>query len=177
VGDVGNAWIKVRRLLPADAALYREIRLQGLRCDPEAFGSTFAVENAQPLTWFAKRLESSAVFGAFDGSALLGIVGFFICQRPKEAHKGVLVGMYVRPQARRAGVGQLLVEAVIDHARRHVEIIQLTVVSGNEQAKRLYANFGFIEYGIEKNSLKHYGCYWDEVLMAKPLSAPEAPRS
>ena len=85
--------------------------------------------------------------------------------------------MYVRPRARKAGIGRRLAEAVIDHARQHVELIQLTVVSGNEPARRLYASLGFIEYGIEKNSLKHDGRYWDEVLMAKPLSPPEANRS
>jgi RimJ/RimL family protein N-acetyltransferase len=85
--------------------------------------------------------------------------------------------MYVRPGAREAGVGKQLAEAVIDHARQHVELIQLTVVSGNEPARRLYDSLGFIEYGIEKNSLKQDGRYWDEVLMAKPLLPDEAARS
>ena len=79
--------------------------------------------------------------------------------------------------ARNAGVGRRLVEAVIDHARRHVELIQLTVVSGNEPARRLYASLGFVEYGIEKNALKQDGRYWDEMLMAKPLLPDEATRS
>ena len=52
-----------------------------------------------------------------------------------------------------------------------MELLQLTVVSGNKPARRLYDSLGFIEYGIEKNSLKQDGRYWDEVLMAKPLSA------
>ena len=33
------AHIQIQRLTPADAALYRDIRLEGLRCSPEAFGS------------------------------------------------------------------------------------------------------------------------------------------
>jgi ribosomal protein S18 acetylase RimI-like enzyme len=176
VGDVRDA-VKVRRLLPAEADLYRDIRLEALRCTPEAFGSTFAAENAEPVTWFAERLDSSAVFGAFAGSDLLGVAGFFIRQGLKEAHKGVLWGMYVRPQARKAGIGRLLVAAIIDHARRCVDLMQLSVVSGNEGARRLYASLGFIEYGIEKNSLKQDGHYWDEVLMAKPLLPAQAPQS
>ncbi len=171
------AGIEVRRLLPADAALYRDIRLSALKLSPEAFGSTFEAEHAEVLTWFADRLERSVVFGAFDGTELVGTAGFFIRQGRKEAHKGVLWGMYVRPGARKAGVGKLLAEAVIDHARQHVELIQLTVVSGNKPARRLYDSLGFIKYRIEKNSLKQDGRYWDEVLMAKPLSTPEARRS
>ena len=171
------AEVAVRRLLAADAAIYRDVRLEALKRSPEAFGSTFEAENAEPLTWFTDRLDRSAVFGAFDGSNLLGIAGFIIKQGRKEAHKGVLVGMYVRLRARRTGVGRQLVEAVIEHASRCVELIQLTVVSSNEPARRLYASFGFAEYGIEKNSLKQDGHYWDEVLMAKPLVPAEAPRS
>ncbi len=42
---------------------------------------------------------------------------------------------------------------------------------GNEQARRLYARLGFVEYGIEKNSLKYFGKYYDEILMAKELGS------
>jgi ribosomal protein S18 acetylase RimI-like enzyme len=41
---------------------------------------------------------------------------------------------------------------------------------GNEPARRLYARLGFVEYGIERNSLKHKGRYYDEILMAKDLT-------
>ena len=169
-----DAEVTVRRLLPADACIYREIRLEALLTSPEAFGSAYETERAEPLASFASRLERSAVFGAFERSDLLGIAGFFSQQGRKEAHKGFLWGMYVRSRARKAGIGRRLAEAVIDHARQRVELIQLTVVSGNEPARRLYASLGFTEYGIEKNALKQDGRYWDEVLMAKPLGADRA---
>jgi ribosomal protein S18 acetylase RimI-like enzyme len=157
--------------VPADAASYRDIRLEGLRCDPEAFGSTFAAENARPLTFFSERLDGSAAFGAFHGSELVGIAGLLIHEGQKEAHKGLLVGMYVRPNARQAGVGRRLVETIIEYARRRVELVQLSVVSENEQARRLYERLGFLEYGLEKNALKQDGRYYDEVLMAKNLKS------
>ena len=65
--------------------------------------------------------------------------------------------MYVRPVARRAGIARRLVDAILAHARQHVEAIQLTVVSNNEAARRLYAGLGFVEYGIEKNALSLTG--------------------
>jgi predicted N-acetyltransferase YhbS len=77
--------------------------------------------------------------------------------------------MYVLPNARKSGVGRQLVDAVIDVARQHVEILQLRVVSDNEPARRLYAGLGFVEYGLEKNSLKQGGTYYDEILMALDL--------
>src|SRR5208282_5202763 len=154
---------------PADAALYRDIRLEALRCNPEAFGSTFDAENAQPLTFFSDRIGGSNVFGAFPDSKLVGIAGLLIGKGQKEAHKGRLVCMYVRPSARKVGVGRRLVETIIEFARQRVELIQLAVVSDNEPARRLYERLGFVEYGLEKKALKQGGHYYDEVLMAKNL--------
>lgn len=166
---MSGAEVNIRRLSAADAALYREIRLEALRLAAEGFSSTFARESAKPLAWFARRLDNSAVFGAIAGGDLLGIAGFFVKPGQKEAHKGVLVGLYVRADRRRAGIGQRLGEAVVEHARRQVELLQLSVVSGNEPARRLYAKLGFIVYGLEKHALKQDGRYWDEVLMVKSL--------
>jgi RimJ/RimL family protein N-acetyltransferase len=163
--------IHIRQLTPADAALYRGIRLAGLKQNPEAFGSTFEAEFTKPLAWFFDRLSNSQVFGAFYGTQILGVAGFAIRDGHKEAHKGLLWGMYVRPEARGTGVAQRLVEAVIAFARLRVEVIQLSVVVGNEPARRLYARLGFVEYGIERNSLKYDGKYYDEILMAKELTA------
>ena len=163
------AHIEIRRLTPADATAYRDIRLAGLSDSPEAFGSTFDRENAKPLAWFCDRLRNSQVFGAFRSTDLAGIAGFVIREGEKERHKGLLWGMYVRPDSRNAGVGRQLVEAVIDHAGDLVELIQLSVVSGNEPARRLYASLGFVEYGVEKNSLKQDRRYYDEILMALDL--------
>jgi ribosomal protein S18 acetylase RimI-like enzyme len=166
------AHIEIRRLTEVDAAdavLYRDIRLEALGADPEAFGSTLEIESAQLLSWFSDRLGSSTVLGGFRDAQLVAIAGFAVQQGQKKAHKGVLWGMYVRPGARRAGIGRQLVEAILDLARQRVELIQLTVVRDNEQARRLYASLGFLEYGTEKNALKQDGRYYDEVLMAKDL--------
>ncbi len=173
---MNTADIEIRRLTAADAVAYREIRLSGLKSSPVAFGSTYESESVQPLSRFSERLGSSAVFGAFRCAEILGIAGFVTRNGVKEAHKGLLWGMYVRPAARQAGVGRRLVEAVIDFARQRVELLQLSVVSDNEPARWLYARLGFVEYGVEKNSLKQGGRYYDEILMALPLMpAPDQP--
>ena len=86
-------------------------------------------------------------------------------QTAKRAHKALLWGMYVRATARNAGVGKRLVAAVLDHARGRVEQVQLTVVSENEAARRLYCAMGFVEYGYEKRALRQDGKYYDDILM------------
>jgi ribosomal protein S18 acetylase RimI-like enzyme len=163
--------IEVRRLLPADAAPYRDIRLAGLRLSPEAFGSTFERENAQTLEWFAERLGHSDMFGAFHGAEIVGTAGILFASGTKEEHKGQLVGMYVRPSSRRAGVGRRLVETIIEFARGRIELIQLSVVADNHEARRLYASLGFVEFGLEKKALKQDGRYYDEVHMVKEFQS------
>ncbi|MGA7916446.1 MAG: GNAT family N-acetyltransferase [Candidatus Acidiferrales bacterium] len=163
--------IHIRQLAPSEASAYREIRLEALRESPEAFGSTFEAESARPLERFTERLTNCPVFGAFRNGALVGIAGFMGREGAKDAHKGYLWGMYVRPDSRNAGLGRRLAEAVIEFARPRVELIQLAVVSDNVTARRLYAGLGFAEYGIERNALKQDGRYYDEVLMAKDLKS------
>ena len=167
---MNNEDVEIRRLRQEDAVFYRDIRLEALQANSEAFGSTFEIEDAQPLTLFSDRLASYTLFGAFRDTGLVGIVGFAIQQGQKQAHKGELWGMYVQPAARNAGIGRRLVEAICDHARRQVELIQLSVVVDNEQARSLYTRLGFLEYGVERNALKQAGRYYDLVLMAKDLS-------
>jgi RimJ/RimL family protein N-acetyltransferase len=165
--------VEIRRLAhedTSDVSRYRNIRLEALQANPEAFGSTFDFENTQPLSWFSDRLGSSTVLGAFGDGELVGVASFALQHGEKQAHKGTIWGMYVRPAARSAGVGRRLVDAVCSLARHQVELIQLTVVVDNEQARKLYARSGFSEYGIEKRALKQAGRYYDQVLMAKDLS-------
>jgi RimJ/RimL family protein N-acetyltransferase len=161
--------LQVRLLRPADATLYKEIRLEALQLSPEAFGSSFEQECSQSLAQFEEVLAKSDVFGAFRGTALVGMAGYRTQSGTKRAHKGYLWGMYVRPAARGTGVGKPLVEAVLDHARQRVELVQLTVVSDNERAQRLYRNCGFVAYGHEIHALKQNGRYYDELLMAAAL--------
>ena len=162
--------IQIRRLAPSEGAAYREIRLEALRLNAEAFGSTFEVESVRPLEHFSERVAGCPVFGAFRDAEIVGMAGFLRREGIKDAHKGYLWGMYVRAGARNAGIGRKLAEAVIEYARRHVEVLQLDVVSENEAARRLYAGLGFVVYGIERKALKQGGRYYDEVLMAKDLT-------
>ena len=165
-----NSDLQIRRLETVDSALYRDIRLEALKQNPEAFGSTFEIENEKPLSWFETAVSRTDIFGAFLEGTLAGMAGYVTQESSKRAHKGVLWGMYVRPSARNSGLGKRLVEAVLDHARERLEAIQLTVVSENEGARQLYSALGFVEYGLEKRALKQNGRYYDEVLMIKFLA-------
>ena len=161
--------LAVRQLTHSDLGSLREIRLEGLRLNPEAFGSTYESEQSAPVEKYAGWLATSQIFGAFDGSHLVGIAAFGQFTGPKDSHKGWLRAMYVRPSHRRTGASRLLVQAVIDAARFRVEQLHLTVVSTNTPAIRLYQSFGFTQYGLEPRSLKQNGVYYDELLLSLHL--------
>ena len=161
--------IQIRQLTTADAASFGELRLEGLRLNPEAFGSTYDFEKDQSLERYTGWLTISAVFGAYQNSELIGTASFTQLSGQKDSHKGWLRAMYVHPAARRSGAGRQLVQAIIDHARQKIEQLQLTVVSNNLPALRLYQSLGFQQYGLEKNALKHNNQYSDEILMSLDL--------
>lgn len=157
----------IRRLGPEAASDFRTIRLAALASAPEAFGSTLEVESARPLTWFADRAATTAIFGAYTAQGIAGMAGFVRLEGLKQQHKGFLWGMFVQPAARRQGIGAALVSAVLDHAVNIVEQVTLTVVTSNLPAIALYRRLGFEAYGIEPRALKSGDTYADEILMIR----------
>ena len=55
------------------------------------------------------------------------------------------------------GLASNLLSAVIEHSKKHVEQILLTVAEDNKPAIHLYRKFGFENYGIEKKYWKITG--------------------
>lgn len=151
----------IRRLGPEDAAAFAEIRLEGLARHPDAFGSDTETESVWPLEQFAERLTGSAMFGFEEDGVLLGVSGFFANTGSKRRHRGVLWGMYVRDAARGRGVGARLVEAVLAHARDHVEQVHLEVSVDNAAALALYERCGFRRYGTDPRAMRIGDRYYD----------------
>jgi ribosomal protein S18 acetylase RimI-like enzyme len=148
--------MKAMRLGLADAELYRELMLEGYASHPDAFTSTAAERAALPLSWWQARLTeepgaAAIVLGVKREAKLAGAVALTFESRDKTRHKSSLVGLYVRPSFRRLGLGDALVESVVNAARARagVLLVQLTVAKHNAAAKRLYARHGFVEFGVE----------------------------
>jgi ribosomal protein S18 acetylase RimI-like enzyme len=167
--------MNIRVLEQSDAPLYQQLRLSSLKVNPEAFGSTFEREAVYTLETVVERIKSTTdkfVLGAFDArSSLVGIVTFMRETSLKTAHKGNVYGMYVAPEMRGKGLGKLLMLELIVMAKAcdGLEQVNLTVVSNNGSAKKLYESVGFEVYGVERNALKFNGQYFDEDFMVLKL--------
>ena len=159
----------VRLLSATDAAAYRELRLDALRRHPCAFRAHHDEEAGQDLAAFAARLEADAIFGGFCDGRLCGLAGLEIPQARNKRHKGVLFGVYVCPERRRAGLGAALVGVVIEHARGRVEQLHAAVVVTADPARALYRRLGFLPYGLEPRALKVGRKYFDQELLVLPL--------
>jgi RimJ/RimL family protein N-acetyltransferase len=148
---------------------YRDIRLEGLRQNPEAFASTFEDERDKAAGLVQGADHAIADLRRSLAQGLVGVVGLRSHADAKLRHKAMIWGMYVRHEARQYGIGERLIDAAVAYASSHVEQLQLAVVTENEAARRLYAKAGFIEYGHQINALKHSGRYYDDILMVKFL--------
>jgi len=132
--------------LPDDWERYRSIRLAGLTEAPTAFGSSLAHEIAMTEEVWRNRLAGRAQFAAIWQGNTVGTVGG--AQDRENASQALLVGMWVSPDARRMGIGEMLVRAVVEWGTAEgFPTIKLWVTEGNDVAERLYARCGFARTG------------------------------
>jgi ribosomal protein S18 acetylase RimI-like enzyme len=165
----------IRHLEPFDAELYQQIRFRSLQENPEAFLTTYEIQKAKPIETIQDNLQRSDLkftLGCFsEFGELAGIVTFVRESNPKIAHKANIYAMYVSPEFRGKRIGYSLLTELIQEARQcaGLEQINLTVVSSNLAAKKLYEAMGFTSYGIEPRATKLKGTYYDDDLMVLKL--------
>jgi RimJ/RimL family protein N-acetyltransferase len=147
--------IVVRLLTVADAEAYRTLRLRSLQEHPAAFGSSYEEEAAIGVEKTVERIQNSLpytpFFGAFEAETLIGITTVWRDTRSKTRHSAMITGVYVVPTARGKGAAQALLSAALAYLREQAEVrlVKLAVTVGNETARRLYVQAGFVAYGIE----------------------------
>lgn len=160
----------IRVIQESDFDAYIALRQRSLRECPLAFSAApdddFA-SSRESLRAQTAMAPSWVIFGAFDGDALVGALGFIRKRRVKAEHRAQIWGVYVAPEHRGRGFGEQLIGAVIEHARaQSVDWLDLDVTSAAPEAQRLYRRMGFQEWGTRTDVLRHEGHVVDEHHMA-----------
>jgi ribosomal protein S18 acetylase RimI-like enzyme len=144
--------IAIRRATPADiepaAALAAELVRQHHRVDPERFFLPERVEEGYAW-WFRRELEREAavILIAERVGQVVGYSYGAVEERDfnllLDVH-GAIHDVFVHDSARRAGVGQRLVEAMLaELLARGAPRVVLSTMVGNEGAQRVFARCGF----------------------------------
>lgn len=144
--------ITVRQVVPAEWALYRDLRLQALRDAPDAFGSTYEAEAQRSDELWSARVAAAfdsgrdRVFFARNGAAVCGLVWCKVSAT--EATVAEVFQMWVEPASRGSGAGRALLAAAVAWAQSvGVRGVRLGVTTGDSPATRLYTAQGFRPVG------------------------------
>jgi RimJ/RimL family protein N-acetyltransferase len=158
----------IRKMVKADAAAYRELRLRALQLHPEAYGSSYEESVQRDVVYFSERIpepeSDDAIFVAEEAGQLVGMVVFMRDTPQKMKHIGNIYGVYIDAQVRGRGIGRLLMQHTIDHARQVSGLRQLAlrVATTNTPALKLYESLGFKTWGTEPDVLFVNGRFYDE---------------
>ena len=134
--------LEIQRLKLHEGERLREIRLASLKDAPDAFGTTFLEAATWPQESWSKQIQALptfvAVLDGLDGGIVLG------APHTHKADMAYLISMWVAPNARGVGVGEALIDAVIDWGRTEgFACLLLDVGDNNKLARALYERKGF----------------------------------
>jgi len=153
----GTPAVTFRRLRRGESAIYRKMRLECLQRYPDSFGFTYEEEARIERLAFEIAIEDGTpdrfVMGALAATGLVGMVGFLRHDRAKTRHRGQISQVYVAPEAHGYSLGALLMRATLEEAFEvaGIEQVDLSLVTTNLAAQRLYERLGFETFGVQEN--------------------------
>lgn len=156
-----------RKLETSEWEIYKQIRLEALKTDPQFFGATFAEEEARTPDQWKSLLNCVDILGLFEDATLVATVKFEQYGLEKISHKAYISGVYVRPDYRGKGYSKMLITEMLTYAEERVKSVQCALVTENKSAFNLYKSFGFEVFGIEPASIFDGERYLDDYLMMK----------
>ena len=169
--------ILVRALHPDEWEAYRDLRLEALRREPQAFATTFADALKTPDSSWRARLEGANgsrgpwMLFAEQAGDLAGMAAAYT----RDDGMVEIVSVYVRPAARGRGISRLFMDALLRRiaADSSVEVVTLTVNKRQSMARALYVSLGFAVTG-EVAATMGDGLLHDECIMEKALNRDQS---
>lgn len=155
----------IRHLIPEDVEIYKSIRLEALRINPEAFVGAYEEEILYNNDDFRKTLDSADIFGAFHEGQIIGIIGFNRPVLKKIRHEGELISLYITPEFRSLGIGSSLMKHAIEYAKSYVLQLCLYCNTENHALIKFYEKHGFTTFGLYPRGMKAGDRFYDANIM------------
>ena len=163
--------LEIKHLSANQWEIYRNIRLRGLKEDPQAFARSYEEEKNYPQEKWLERVRNDYNLVAFETRQPVGTMSAYTTEEDGQqvAH---IVGVYVAKEARGRGIGTLLLNKVLEKIKENKRVVKVDLTVNKEQlaAVKLYKKFGFqitgekvqkmgdgqehIEYQMELNRLQ-----------------------
>lgn len=165
---------EVRAIRPDELDQWWELRLQGLREHPDAFGADYdaSVERG-PGHLEASTHEGGIgrIFGAVTPDGRIVSQAGVYHEGGKRSHIAVFWGVHTHPDWRGKGLSRALIRLAIEHCRSFPEIrqVHISVNANNTAALAVYTGAGFIPWGREPRALMTESGFHDEIHMAMML--------
>ncbi len=155
---------------------YKNLRLESLREEPQAFGSSYKDQKDLPnedwQTWLDRYKEGKRNWMIFASNSqkLIGMMGAYQTDLDFENKEANIIAVYVTKQSRGKGVSKILMKGLLDKLTNKTSIqkIKLSVNIDQIAAIKLYESFGFKV--VEKDTVVlGDGKAHDEYLMQKNI--------
>lgn len=160
----------IQKLEDADVEVFKELRLEALRCEPANYASSFQDwANLSQDDWL-ERMSDCTIFVGYVNEQPVGLMALMQQRPSKMAHRAGIIMVYVRESARGTGLAALLLETLTDYAREcGISQLELSVSAENAVAIGFYHKHGFSKIGVIPGGYRHEGRDIDDVLMARRI--------
>ena len=166
--------IQIVKLMPEEWQPYKELRLEALLMEPQAFSSKYTDAVQKPDSYWEERLtevRNGKVFWllfAKENDRLIGMVGAYCTE---ESNVVEIISVFVTKSKRRQGVATALMEAILAEvgSKGIFRKAELAVNTNQISAVALYKHFGF-QIIEEKTGVMGNGNPCLEYIMEKELS-------
>jgi len=165
--------MKIRRLTPADWAIFRDIRLEMLSQSSGAFGSNFTDWVTRPEAEIRAWLDRMYTLGSFDRRTLVATAALSRGRSDLSRHRAEVIAVYAKPAARGQGIADAVLRQIAaDAVEQGILQLELQVAADNAPAIALYTRIGFETVGRVPRAVRAQGAFRDDLLMVLALDMP-----
>lgn len=159
--------IEIKKLPSNRWKEYNQLRLEALKNDPAAFGSSYEEEKKLSESDWKRRIKNTLF--AMDDNKPVGMITYVFNDKIKTRHIANIFGVYVKKEYRKQGIGKKLIERALSNIKKNKEIIKINLCVNPKQktALNLYKKYRFKVIGRLKKDLFIDGKFYDELLMEK----------